>query len=143
MGRTSSHSSLCIPAKPPLNSDASRLPIPVKSAAVSPRTALLKPRIDLQIFFLPNYEKVRAETLESRVLLADETVHRMLEGDEKDRWFLWAFSDEASCFFECHDTRSGDVASAVLAESQCEVPVSDVYSGYAKAVKDASVPVRA
>ncbi len=62
----------------------------------------------------------------------------MLEGDDKDRWFLWAFSDETSCFFECHDTRSGDVASAVLAESQCEVLVSDVYSGYAKAVKDAN-----
>jgi nicotinate phosphoribosyltransferase len=29
---------VCIPAKPPLNSGASRLPVPVKSAAVSPRT---------------------------------------------------------------------------------------------------------
>jgi transposase len=103
-----------------------------------PPNSLIESTHRLADFFLPNYEKIRAETLESRVLLADETFHRMLEGDEKDRWFLWAFSDENSCFFECHDTRSGDVASAVLAKSQCEVLVSDVYSGYAKAVKDAN-----
>jgi transposase len=103
-----------------------------------PPNSLIESTHKLADFLLPNYEKIRTETLRSRVLLADETFHRMLEGDEKDRWFLWAFSNEASCFFECHDTRSGDVASAVLAQSQCEVLVSDVYSGYAKAVREAN-----
>jgi transposase len=71
-------------------------------------------------------------------LNADETTHRMLEGDERSGWYLWGFSTPTSCFFECHDTRSGDVASAVLLNSNAEYLVSDVYSGYAKAVREAN-----
>lgn len=89
-------------------------------------------------FLLPNYDATRRETLESRVMQADETPHRMLEGDSKKRWYLWGFSARNSCFFECHDTRSGQVASNILADSRCEVLVSDVYSGYRKAVRDAN-----
>lgn len=89
-------------------------------------------------FLLPNYDATRRETLESRVTQADETPHRMLEGDSKKRWYLWGFSARNSCFFECHDTRSGEVASSILANSKCEVLVSDVYSGYRKAVRDAN-----
>lgn len=87
-------------------------------------------------FMVPAYEKTRAEALGGGILNADETPHKMLEGDEKKGWFLWIFLGEKSCFFECHDTRSGDVASAVLKESNCEVLVSDVYSGYKKAVRE-------
>lgn len=89
-------------------------------------------------FLLPNYDATRRETLENRVIQADETPHRMLEGDSKKRWYLWGFSARNSCFFECHDTRSGEVASNMLANSKCEVLVSDVYSGYRKAVRDAN-----
>ena len=103
-----------------------------------PPNSLIETSHKLADFFLPNYEKIRSETLENRVILADETYHRMLEGDDKQRWFLWAFSSQTSCFFEYHDTRSGDVASNILANSKCEVLVSDVYSGYAKAVNDAN-----
>lgn len=101
-----------------------------------PPNSLIENTHKLADFFKPNYDKIRLETLDSRVLLADETPHRMLEGSEKERWFLWAFSNETACFFECHDTRSGDIASKVLLSSKCEVLVSDVYSGYAKAVNE-------
>jgi hypothetical protein len=59
----------------------------------------------------------------------------MLEGSEKKSWYLWGFSTPSLCFLECHDTRSGDVASEVLLNSVCEVLVTDVYSGYGKALK--------
>jgi len=85
------------------------------------------------------YEKVKAEVLESRVLHADETPHRMLEGDEKKNWYLWGFSNEKASYLEIQDTRSGDVASDFLADAACEYLVSDVYSGYGKAVREANV----
>lgn len=72
--------------------------------------------------------------LKARVLKADETPHRMLEGSDKRSWYLWGFSTEKLCFLECHNTRSGDVASQMLVNSKCEVLLSDVYSGYHKAI---------
>lgn len=60
----------------------------------------------------------------------------MLEGDKKSSWFLWGFSSQKTSFFECHPTRSGDVASKLLTGSRCEYLMSDVYSGYAKAVRE-------
>jgi len=59
----------------------------------------------------------------------------MLEGDERSHWYLWGFSTKTTSYFECHDTRSGDVASELLVQSKCEYLVSDVYTGYTKAIK--------
>ena len=84
------------------------------------------------------YERIKRGALEARVLNADETPHKMLEGSEKKTWYLWGFSTPEVCFLECRDTRSGDVASEILLESKCEVLVTDVYSGYGKAIKIAN-----
>lgn len=89
-------------------------------------------------FVSPVYTLIKKGVLESRVLNADETPHRMLEGSEKKSWYLWGFSTPEHCFLECHDTRSGDVASDVLLNSRCEVLVTDVYCGYGKAVRVAN-----
>ena len=86
------------------------------------------------------YEKQKQEVLADRVVRADETPHRMLEGHGgKKSWYLWGFSSETSCFFEIQDTRSGEVASAFLMASRAEILVSDVFSGYSKAVKDTNI----
>ena len=82
------------------------------------------------------YERLKGEITASRVLHADETPHRMLEGDQKSSWFLWGFSGKRTSYFECHSTRSGDVASKLLTDSRCEYLMSDVYSGYGKAVRE-------
>lgn len=84
------------------------------------------------------YEKLKSEIMSARVLHADETPHRMLEGDKKNQWFLWGFSTLQSSYFECHGTRSGDVAHSILENSQCRRLVSDAYSGYGKAVRVAN-----
>ena len=84
------------------------------------------------------YIQIKKGVLASRVLNADETPHRMLEGSDKKSWYLWGFSTPRHCFLECHDTRSGDVASDVLLKSNCEVLVTDVYSGYTKATREAN-----
>ncbi len=86
-------------------------------------------------FVSPVYELIKNGILDVRVLRADETPHKMLEGSEKKSWYLWGFSTPSLCFLECHDTRSGDVASSVLLSSKCEVLVTDVYSGYGKAIR--------
>lgn len=81
------------------------------------------------------YELLKGQVMLARVLNADETPHRMLEGSEKKSWYLWGFSTHEHCFLECHDTRSGDVASEVLLKSRCEILVTDVYCGYGKAIR--------
>ena len=82
------------------------------------------------------YEKIKQEVMASIVLQADETPHRMLEGDDKKQWYLWGFFSSTSCFFEVHNTRSGDVVFQVLKNSDAKFLVTDGFSGYGKAIKD-------
>lgn len=100
-----------------------------------PPQSLIESTHNLADFVSEAYRKLKKEILNSKVLHADETPHRMLEGDKKSNWFLWGFSNQSASYFDIRDTRSGDIASELLEKSQCEYLVSDVYSGYAKAVR--------
>lgn len=84
------------------------------------------------------YSLLKKEVFESLVIHADETPHRMLEGDKKSNWYTWGFSSDKASYFEVRDTRSGNVASDLLKGSPCRYLVSDVFSGYAKAVCEAN-----
>ena len=99
-----------------------------------PPHSLIVASMKLAKFLCKIYSRIRAETLNTKLLRSDETSHKMLEGDPKKNWFLWAFSSKIACFFECHDTRSGDVSTSVLKDSICEFLLSDVYSGYSKSL---------
>lgn len=103
-----------------------------------PAQSLIELTHEFADFVSPAYTSIKRGVLSSRVLHADETPHRMLEGSDKKSWYLWGFSTTEHCFLECHDTRSGDVASDVLINSKGEVLVTDVYSGYGKAVRIAN-----
>ena len=85
-----------------------------------------------------SYKIIKKEVLSSKVIHADETPHRMLEGDKKSNWYTWGFSSDSASYFEVRDTRSGEVASDLLQDSKCRYLVSDVFSGYKRAVKDAN-----
>jgi hypothetical protein len=100
-----------------------------------PPHSLIGASMKLAKFLEAVYRRIKAKTLNTDVLFADETPHRMLEGDAKKKWYLWGFASWESCFFECHNTRSGDVSTAVLLESTCEFLLSDVYSGYGKSIR--------
>ena len=100
-----------------------------------PPNSLIDLTHHLAFFVGEVYRMIKAEVLKARVLSADETPHRMLEGSAKKSWYLWGFSTPELCFLECHDTRSGDVASDILLNSACEVLLTDVYSGYGKAIR--------
>lgn len=82
------------------------------------------------------YLMIRMEVLSVLVLAADETPHRMLEGSHKKKWYLWGFSSREAVYYETHSTRSGEVASSILRDSKCEVLLSDVYSGYGRALRE-------
>lgn len=101
-----------------------------------PPQSLIESTHYLADFLKEAYNKLKLEITAAPVLHADETPHQMLEGDEKCNWFLWGFSTKETSYFECHDTRSGDVASELLTDSQCQYLVSDVFSGYSKAVRE-------
>lgn len=85
------------------------------------------------------YQKLESEILSELILHADETPHRMLERDKGHSWYLWGFSSERTSYFEVHDTRSGDIASELLKRSVCEFLMSDVFSGYAKAIRETNL----
>jgi transposase len=102
-----------------------------------PPQSLIELTHNLAEFVEPAVERIlEVEIKPSEVLHADETPHRMLEGSAKSNWFLWGFSTPSASFFEIHDTRSGDVASDILKNSKALYLMSDVFSGYGKAVKD-------
>ena len=103
-----------------------------------PANSLIETTHSFADFVSPVYTLIKKGILKSRVLKADETPHKMLEGDEKTNWYLWGFSTDELCFLECRNTRSGDIASDILMKSQCEVLVSDVYTGYGKAIRVAN-----
>lgn len=81
------------------------------------------------------YVRLKEEVLSAMILLADETPHKMLEGDDTRNWYLWGFFSQVSCYFEAHDTRSGDVAYEFMKLSLAEYLMTDGYPGYGKAVK--------
>lgn len=104
-----------------------------------PPQSLIQTSHEVADFVKIAYRRLKNEILVSKYLNADETPHRMLEGHDKSRWYLWGFSNQESCYFECHETRSGDVASKLLIQSRCEYLMSDVYSGYAKSVRETNL----
>jgi len=85
-------------------------------------------------FLTPVYELIKKEVQDTKVLMADETTWRMLEGDKTNLWYLWGFFSKVACYFEAHNTRSGDVALAFLKDSKAEYLMSDGYAGYSKAL---------
>lgn len=100
-----------------------------------PPHSLIETTHQLAEFLYPVYGKLKEGIMDSRILHADETPHKMLEGSSTKSWYLWGFTNGQDSYFECHDTRSGDVASEILKDSQCQYLMSDVYSGYGKAVR--------
>ena len=100
-----------------------------------PPQSLIQQTHHLADFVTLAYNKVKEEILKSKILHADETPHKMLEGSDKKNWYLWGFSNTTACYLEIKDTRSGDVASEILKDSQCEYLMTDIFSGYKKSVK--------
>jgi transposase len=100
-------------------------------------TLLLKAQSWAAFMLTQVYVALRQEILESRVILADETIHRQLEENNGNwRWYLWGFTNRTSIYFEIHDTRAGDVSIQFLLESAVLFLVSDAYSGYGRTVRE-------
>lgn len=81
------------------------------------------------------YQMIKIESLEVQVLHMDETPLKMLEGDVTANWFLWLFTSKISCYFEAHNTRSGNVAYDFLKNSSAKTILTDGYAGYNKSVQ--------
>ena len=103
-----------------------------------PPQSLIEATHNLSETVAKTYELLKEEVVAARVLHADETPHRMLEGSDKSTWYLWGFSSLTASYFEAHDTRSGEVASRFLAKSVCEFLMTDVYSGYGRGTREAN-----
>lgn len=98
---------------------------------------LLKAQSAAAFMLISVYRAIKQEILNSRVIFADETIHRQLEENGgKWRWYLWGFSNRTSIYFEIHDTRAGDVSIQFLIESMVLFLVSDAYSGYGRTIRE-------
>jgi transposase len=87
-------------------------------------------------FLTPVVDKIKKEVLSANVLLSDETEHKMLEGDPVINWRMWGFFSSQACYYELHNTRSGNVVIEFLKSSSARFLVSDGFSGYARAIKE-------
>jgi transposase len=98
---------------------------------------LLRAQSLMAAILRPVYETLKKNISNSRVVFADETVHRQLEQNGgRWRWYLWAFCNANSVYFEIHDTRAGDVSIDVLKTSPALFLVSDAYSGYSRTLRE-------
>jgi transposase len=98
---------------------------------------LLKAQSVAAFMLLAIYRAIKQENLNSRMIFADETIHRQLEENRgKWRWYLWGFSNGKSIYFEIHDTRAGDVSIQFLIESLVLFLISDAYSGYGRTIRE-------
>ena len=89
-------------------------------------------------FLLPAYQLIKQAVAAAPILHADETPHFMLERSESKYWYTWGFSSTTHAYFEIHNTRSGEVAARFFADAQCEYVMTDVFSGYKKALREAN-----
>lgn len=89
-------------------------------------------------FVMEVYRQLEAEILRARVLAADETPHKMLEGSATKNWYLWGFSTPTLCYLMARSTRSGEIANDILERSSCEVLLRDAYPGYDRATRIAN-----
>lgn len=98
---------------------------------------LLKAQSSAAFMLMAVYRAIRQEVINSRVILADETIHRQLEENKGNwRWYLWGFSNRKSIYFEVRETRAGDVSIQFLIESQVLFLMSDAYRGYGRTVRE-------
>jgi transposase len=89
-----------------------------RSKAAIAHNLLLKAQSAAAFMLTAVYRAIKQEIVNSRVIFADETVHRQLEENDGNwRWYLWGFSNQISIYFEIHDTRVGDVSIQFLMES--------------------------
>lgn len=106
------------------------------NAAVS-HGLLLKAQSIMAFVLASLYRAIKQEIVNSRVVSADETIHRQLEENNGNwRWYLWGFSNQTSIYFEIHDTRSGDVSIEFLIKSLVLFLVSDAYTGYNRTIRE-------
>ena len=105
-------------------------------AAVS-HNLLLKAQSLMAFVLLPVYRLIKQEIVSSRVVHADETIHRQLEDNNGHwRWYLWGFSNRNSIYFEIHDTRASAVSIGFMLDSQALFLVSDAYTGYERTIRE-------
>ena len=98
---------------------------------------LLKGQSIMAFVLLAVYKAIGEEIKSSRVVLADETIHRQLEENGGNwRWYLWGFSNGKSVYFEVKDTRAGDVSIQFLMLAMALFLVSDAYSGYVRTIRE-------
>jgi transposase len=99
---------------------------------------LLKAQSIMAFVLTSAYQAIKQEIVNSRVIFADETIHRQLEENGGHwRWYLWGFCNQTSIYFEVHNTRAGDVSIKFLMESHHALfLVSDAYRGYSRTIRE-------
>ena len=89
----------------------------------------------------PVYRELGREVKASKVLQADESPWKMLEGHPRKNWYLWGFLNNHSIFFQAKDSRSQEVANKILSESSAKYLMVDGYTAYHRPSKKSGISI--
>lgn len=88
---------------------------------------------------IPVYGGLKEEVQNSKILQADETPWKLLEGDERNNWWLWGFFTPQAAYYEAHDTRASKVAQDFLKDSKATHLLTDAYCAYSNSTKETKI----
>lgn len=89
----------------------------------------------------PIYRLIRRELEEAKILQADETTWRMLEGHPKQSWYLWGFFTGNAAYYCAKESRSSEMANDVLSRCRAKYLVVDGYTAYHSPSKAAGIKI--
>lgn len=101
-----------------------------------PAQSLINLTHHLAQYLLCIYDLLREQALRSFILYMDETPHKMLEEGDGKSWYLWGYFTEYSCYYEAHNSRSGDIPKNFLLASNAKYLMCDDMAGYGRAVRE-------
>ena len=89
----------------------------------------------------PAYRAIAKEVKSAKIINADETPWKMLEGHPKKSWCLWGFCCSTAIYLQAKDSRSQDTPNQFLNQSDAQYLVVDGYTGYCPGSKNNQIKI--
>jgi transposase len=83
----------------------------------------------------PTYEALGERVMGSKLVFADETPWRLMNGQDAKRWWVWGVSSHEAAYYRLQDSRSTESAATLLGEYR-GIVMADGYGVYQALARD-------